>query len=147
MNFVDEVVYQEGVTLMDQKDTQTILKGSYFSGFGPEMFVEFMRTSAELYDNHCVILKRLNRFGNEKKITLMGTYEEWLTYFAEYKRDLDKFTRYNRKVEATNKKIEHNLDAYPGCITMGLYSIEYFQMGNSIEDVALKGPRDDRPLE
>jgi hypothetical protein len=54
-----------------------------------------MRTNVEVYENHCVILRRLNRFGIKEPIRIKGSYKEWITYFAKFKLDLKEHLKFN----------------------------------------------------
>lgn len=83
--YLDDVFNQMGITLINQKSCTASLKGAFFGSFGPEILIEFMRMSSVVYGCNKVKLEKFNLWGFEFPIKMMGTYEEWITYLAEYK--------------------------------------------------------------
>lgn len=92
---MNDAINKEGVTMIDQQTKQTILKGSYFKSVGPEAFLQFIRTNAEAWQNHCTILRQPFKNGIKKKLKIIGDHKEWLTYLAKYKLDLKKIQEYD----------------------------------------------------
>jgi hypothetical protein len=85
MNFIDvipSVVCAEGSTKFDMKTTENIYQGKCFSSIGPEMFVNFTKYMKTFDHTTCIVIKPMVRDGTTYPIKIMGTYKEWLLYFA-----------------------------------------------------------------
>ena len=51
-----------------------------------------------MYVNHCMIIKPVVKFGIKKQLDILGEYEEWLLYFAQYKTALVQLARFKASV-------------------------------------------------
>lgn len=54
---------------------------------GPEIMIELIRVTTVLQSDVQIIVQLTEKNGKEERIELTGDYEEWLYYFACYKRD------------------------------------------------------------
>ena len=79
-----------GTNIIIQSTTQSAIRGEFVSSLGPELFMEMIRANAQVFDNHCVYIENMNKYGRNVPIKIMGSYEEWLTYIVSYKKDLEK---------------------------------------------------------
>jgi hypothetical protein len=85
-SFMSSAICAEGRMMINPEDTQTVHVGKYVSSFGPEFFLEFILNMARVQYNHRMIMEPIERFGGTKqKIRILGSYEEWLVYFARFK--------------------------------------------------------------
>ena len=78
----------------DWEDSQSVNQGQFFQSIGPELFIDFSKYQADNLANYCTILQPVERFGERRKITISGQFDEWLLYFAQYKKALTNLALY-----------------------------------------------------